>query len=75
MIDRHMRTARTPAEQRKAEADYRRDVLDPSGVWQRHFKATVKNGSVSEIRKRIRELSAATDRLEGFLKNPAFYGR
>lgn len=66
---------RTAKEQAKDEKGYRDGVLHPSPVWQRHFKAAVANGSLTEIRGLLREQSRAVDRLEGFLKDPEFYGR
>ncbi len=66
--------ARTKAEQKRAEAGYRKDVLEPHPDWQRQFKAAAKNGSVRELRGLARELSAAIDRLESFLKDPERYG-
>lgn len=65
---------RTPAQQKKAEAGYRKDVLSPHADWQRELKATAKNGSVAALRKLERQLHDAIGRLEGFLNDPEHFG-
>lgn len=59
-----IKVPRTEAEKRRDEAGYRKGVLHPSPTWQKHFKAAVKNGSAAELRRLVKELRAAVDRLD-----------
>lgn len=47
------------------ESSYRKDIADP--LWIRRLKDTARDGSVAELRKLEKELSAAIGRLEGYL--------